>query len=160
MSDPIACGMAMRFQSAGLGKRMRAVSCVAFSQSGAVVCTSISLIAKRPTITRIGGIPASSSGLPKVKRFSPVTGSVPIVATISPITPAMSPFSSESPASEAMTLRPRIPSAKYEGGVNARATLERRSVSSTSTKSPNRPPTNPEYNEMPSASPAFPCRFI
>ena len=105
-------------------------------------------------------MPDSSSGLPKVKRLRPVTGSVPTVAIISPSSPAISPLTSESPDTDAMTLRPSTPSAKYDVGVNARATRDSGSVSSTSTTSPNSPPTKPEYSEMPSASPAFPCSFI
>ena len=81
-------------------------------------------------------MPDSSSGLPNVKRFSPVTGSVPTVAIISPSTPAISPLTSESPDSDAMTLRPSTPSAKYDVGVNASATLDSGSVSSTSTSEP------------------------
>ena len=84
-------------------------------------------------------MPDSSSGLPNVKRFRPVTGSVPTVAIISPSTPAMSPLTSDSPDSDAMTLRPSTPSAKYDVGVNASATRDSGSVSSTSTTSPNKP---------------------
>jgi hypothetical protein len=46
------------------------------------------------------------------------------------------------------------------GGVNASATVESGSASSTRTPRPKSPPTKPEYSEMPSASPAFPCSFI
>ncbi len=61
---------------------------------------------------RIGGTPESSSGLPKVKRLTPETGSVPTVAIIRPTTPAIRPLTSEAPESEAMTLSPSTPSAK------------------------------------------------
>ena len=58
-------------------------------------------------------MPESSSGLSNVKRVEPETGSVPMLATISPNTPAINPFTSDSPDRAAMTLRPRMPSAKY-----------------------------------------------
>ena len=105
-------------------------------------------------------MPDRSSGLPKVKRLTPVTGSVPMAEIIRPSSPAIRPFTSESPETVAMTLRPSTPSAKYAVGVNARARFDNGSVRSTSTSSPNRPPTKPEYNEIPSASPALPCSFI
>ena len=105
-------------------------------------------------------MPESSSGLSNVKRGEPETGSVPTLATISPNMPAISPFTRDSPDSAAMTLRPRTPSAKYAGGVNASAIVDNRSVRSTSATRPTRPPTKPEYSEMPSASPARPCCFI
>ena len=41
-------------------------------------------------------MPDSSSGLSNVKRFSPVTGSVPTVEIIRPSTPAISPLTSDS----------------------------------------------------------------
>ncbi len=57
-------------------------------------------------------MPESNSGLSNVKRFIPATGSVPMAATMRPSMPAMSPLISESPDSEAITDRPRTPSAK------------------------------------------------
>ena len=57
-------------------------------------------------------MPPRSSDWPKVKRRTPDTGSVPTVATISPSTPPIRPFTSDPSVSEAMTLRPRMPSAK------------------------------------------------
>ena len=84
ITDPIACGSAMRRHIARLGNLIRALSRVAFSQPGSPLCTNSSLMAYRPTITRIGGMPDSSSGLSNVKRLSPVTGSVPTVAIIRP----------------------------------------------------------------------------
>ena len=57
-------------------------------------------------------MPDRSSGLSKVKRFMPATGSVPIAAIIKPIIPAISPLTSDSLESEAMTDKPRMPSAK------------------------------------------------
>ncbi len=105
-------------------------------------------------------MPESSSGLSNVKRVEPETGSVPTLATIRPNMPAISPFSIDSPDNAAMTLRPRMPSAKYAAGVNASAIVDNRSVRRTSATRPTRPPMTPEYSEIPSASPARPCCFM
>ena len=139
ITDPIACGLARRRHIAGLGKRIRVLARSAFCQPGSPLCASSSPIANRPTITRIGGIPDSSSGLPKVKRFSPVTGSVPTVAIISPSSPAISPLINESPETDAMTLRPSTPSAKYDVGVNARATRDNGSGQQDQHEEPEQP---------------------
>ena len=85
-------------------------------------------MANSPTITRIGAMPDSRSGLSKVNRVSPVTGSVPTVEIIRPRMPAISPFTSDSRESDAITLNPSTPSAKYACGVNASATVESRSA--------------------------------
>ena len=55
----------------------------------------------------------------------------------------MSPLISDSPETDAMTLNPSTPSAKYDAGVKARATVDSGSVSRTSTSRPNKPPTRP-----------------
>ena len=115
MTDPIACGIAMRRQIAGLGNRIRALSCVAFSQSGSPVCTNSSLIANSPTITRIGGMPDSRSGLSE--REAVETGDR--IGADGRNHQAerrrrSDPLSSESPDSDAITLSPSTPSAKYD----------------------------------------------
>ena len=58
------------------------------------------------------GMPAKRSGEPKVKRFTPDKGSVPMVAIISPTMPAISPLISDPEDSEAITLSPSTPNAK------------------------------------------------
>ena len=68
--------LAMRRHMAGRGNRMRAGSSTA-CHPGSPVCTRSSPIANSPTMTRIGAMPDSSSGLSKVNRVNPVTGSVP-----------------------------------------------------------------------------------
>ena len=111
-------------------------------------------------MTRIGAIPSSSSTRPNVKRGTPEIGSVPTVATMSPSSPAANPIRIDRPASEAITLRPSTPSAKYDIGVNASARFASGRVNRTSINSPTKPPITPEYNEMPRASPPRPCCFI
>ncbi len=61
-----------------------------------------------------------------------------------PMMPAAMPLISDSPESEAITLKPSTPSAKYAIGVNESATRASGSVNSTSMVKPNKPPSTPE----------------
>ena len=63
-------------------------------------------------MTRMGPNPSMRLTEPKVKRLTPEMGSLPTVASIRPSTPGISPFSSEPSDREAITLSPRMPTAK------------------------------------------------
>ena len=160
IAEPIAVGLNNRFIIAQLGNFSRASRASAFAHGGSLICTSISVTAKRPTMTRSGLMPPNKSGSPKVNRGTPDTGSEPTIENIRPITAANSPLISEPLDKPATTEIPRMPSAKYAGGVNAKATIASGLVATTSTNRPNRPPTSPAISEMPSASPARPWRAI
>ena len=106
-------------------------------------------------------MPDSSSGLSKVKRFSPVTGSVPTVAIIRPSTPAISPLTSDSPDERRDDAQAehaeREIRRRRERERDARQRLGQQHEHDAARTGRRR---NPEYSEMPSASPAFPCCFI
>ena len=112
ITAPMACGLKRRLLIAQSGNFKRACECRALAHGGSVICTSISVTAKRPTMTRMGLTPPSRSAEPKVKRATPETGSEPMKAMLKPMHAAMLPRMSDPPDSPAMTDRPRMPSEK------------------------------------------------
>lgn len=112
MMQPRDCGKASRLISLKSGNCIRARAAVFSAFFSLPAWTSSSLMANKPTMTITGAIPDRSSGLSKVKRLEPATGSVPIVAIIKPSSAAMNPLIRESPDRVAITLNPRTPRAK------------------------------------------------
>ena len=112
MTVPIICGLKMRFVMAQSGSFSFAFDLATLTHSGSPICTSISVTANKPTMTRIGFTPPSKSAEPKVKRGTPDIGSLPIQAIIKPISAAITPLISEPPDRPAITDKPRMPSEK------------------------------------------------
>ena len=104
--------------------------------------------------------PVSRIMLPKVKRGTPVSGSIPMVATNRPKRPAVSPLSSDPPPMEAIAVIPRTASAKYSAGPKFSATRAKDGAAAIKTSVPKMPPKTDEASAMPSALPASPRRAI
>ena len=114
--------------------------------------------ANMPIKTAIKSIPFRSSTCPKVKRFTPVTGSMPTVPSIRPKAPAINPLTIESLPRLVIMVSPRKTSAKYSGGPKESAYSESRGPTDINTSRLNVPATQEPMAVIPKAQPARPGR--
>ena len=112
-------------------------------------------------MTRTGSTPSKEIRHAEGEAVTPEIGSVPMVEIIMPTIAAARPLISEPPDIDAMTLRPSNPKREIDHRLEGQGDAsDSGSVRRMSITSPNRLPTTPDMSEMPSASPALPCRFI
>ena len=112
ITAPMAWGLNNRLLMAQLGNFKRVEPLPPRAQGGSPICTSISVTANKPTITKMGFTPSNKSSDPKVKRCMPDTGSLPMKAIIKPMHAAIKPRSKEPPDKPAMTDKPKMPKEK------------------------------------------------
>ena len=117
-------------------------------------------IEKSPISAGTSMTPSIRPVMPKVKRGTPSSGSIPMVPMSMPRNPEMYPLTIIFSLSEAMMVIPKMASTKYSGGPNISDTRASGGAKSCSTITPRMPPTNDETTDSRSASAARPCLAI
>ncbi len=116
-----------------------------------------SAIPNNPSASAMISMPSNSSGMPKVRRGSPVSMSDPTIPTSRPKTVIAMPLSGDPFASVEPASNPTSISEQTSAGPNLRATLTRKGARKIISVMPNDAPMKAAIMVMPSAVPPLPC---
>ena len=135
-----------------------------FSTTGLIISNSAvsktSAMAKSPMATGRNPIPSIKSGIPKVNRSTPLTGSIPTVPRKIPKAAINRPLMTDSPINPPRVQRARMSMEKYSVGPKLNATLTKGSARSINIKVAKVPAMKEPKAAIPRAGPALPWRAI